>query len=181
MVTTTASPLLARVARPLATAAFAGAFVFLIIGLALPPYTVDSPRRITIAHQTDGKTTQWIADSLTPAMRTAAPFEPNPRVLDPWYRFRWPQFVAPAPAIAVVPVEARIVGDLRKPKRILTVDLVSQRHAQRVDLTWRTRATVDSVRINGVLPPPRSARYREDSRRNGTASSYEAHRQGSRS
>jgi hypothetical protein len=162
MVTTTASPLLARVARPLAAIAFAGAVVCLIVALALPTYTKESPRRITIAHQTDGKTTRWIADSVTPAMRKAAQFETTPRVLDPWYRFQWPQFVASAPAIGSVPIEARVIGDVRKLKRVLTVDLVSQRHAQRVDLVWHTRATVDSIRINGVVPPPRSARYRED-------------------
>jgi hypothetical protein len=162
MATTTASPLLARLARPLATTAFAGTIICLIIGLALPPYTSESPRQITIAHQTDGKTTRWIANSATPAMRQAAQFESNPRVIDAWHRYDWPQFIAPAPALGAAPVEARIVGDTRKPMRVLTVALVSQRHAQSVSLTWRTRATVDSVRINGVVPPARSARYRDD-------------------
>jgi hypothetical protein len=165
LMTTTASPLLARGGRMLAVVAGGLAIVLTIVALLSPPYTRESPRRLSLMHQTEaGQTGQrqtlWIAESLTPSLRAAAAFEAKTRDFYPWYG-GWPQSVAPAPPIAIAPVEAHVVSDVRGPKRTLTIDVVSPRNASRVSLAWKTAATVDSIRINGVAPPPRPLRFRD--------------------
>src|SRR5262249_2765266 len=42
--------------------------------------------------------------------------------------------------------------------RVITVDVASARHAQRVNILWHAAETV-AVRIHGVTPPPRPARW----------------------
>ncbi|MCU1348286.1 MAG: Peptidase family, partial [Acidobacteria bacterium] len=172
LITTTASPYLARGGRGLAVVAGTGAIVLTIVALLLPPYTKESPRRLSLIHQTvaGGQTVEgrqtlegkslWLTETLTPPLRGAAPFDPKPREQYPWYRGGWSFYAAPAPAIAVAPVEARVVSDVRTPKRTLTIDLVSRRNAPRVGLVWKTKATVDAIRINGVTPPPAPPRFR---------------------
>ena len=159
---TPASPLLARGGKMFGAVAGGLAVALTIAALLLPPYTAESPRRLSLVHQTEDGKALWVAESLTPSLRAAAPFEAKSRDFFPWYRGGWPQSVAPAPAIGIAPVEARVVSDLHAPKRTLTIDLFSPRGAPRVSLAWKTSATVDSIRINGIAPPPRPLRFHDD-------------------
>jgi hypothetical protein len=69
--------------------------------------------------------------------------------------------VKPAPAVPQQPVELAVLSDrVAGGKRIVTVEVRSNRGADRVALLWKTRATVERVTVNGVTPPPRSARFR---------------------
>jgi len=160
VMTTAASPFLATGGRTLAGITGAGALVLTVVALLLPPYTQESPRRLSLLHQTQNGRAVWLAETLTPALCAAAPFDATPRDQYPWYG-GWALYSAPAPAIPITPVEATIVSDVRAPKRTLTLDLVSRRNAPRVGLAWKTTATVDAIRINGIAPPPRSARFHD--------------------
>lgn len=162
LMTTPATPLLARGGRLLGGVAGALAIVLALLAMLRPAYTAESPRRLSLTHQTEDGKALWIAEALTPSLRAAAPFEAQPRSFYPWYRGGWPQSVAPAPSIAIAPVEARVVSDVRTPKRTLTIDVVSMRNAPRVALAWKTSATVEAIRVNGIAPPPRPLRFRDD-------------------
>jgi hypothetical protein len=163
LMTTPAAPLLARGGRAFGAVAGVLAIVLTIAAMLQPPYTADSPRRLSLFHQTEDGKALWIAEALTPSLRAAAPFESKTRDFHPWFRGGWPQYIAPAPAIAIAPVEARVVSDVHGAKRTLTIDLVSTRNAPRVALAWKSSAAVEAIRINGVAPPPRPLRFQDDS------------------
>jgi hypothetical protein len=51
-------------------------------------------------------------------------------------------------------VTVAVDRDERSPKRTIAWTVRSQRGASRVALFFRTDAAVDSIRINGIVPPP---------------------------
>ena len=128
------------------------AVVALLVSIAEPPYTDDKPRRVNFAYIDSGADALWASTMPLPGM--------TPRVTTPWYA-RVPQsWVSAAPRLGLTPVELRIASDSQVAgKRHLVVDLHSARGAERVALMFRTRATVDAITINGIAPPPPSARF----------------------
>jgi hypothetical protein len=132
---------------------FAGAIVFAVIALALPPATRDVPRRLNI---------NYIADATGRTLWTAtgplgSTFRRQPATWAPWnVRSGW---ATPAPRAAVPAPSLRVVSDVRGGKRVLTLQLHSNRHAPRITLAFHTTATVDSIRVNGTaVPPPQDRR-----------------------
>jgi len=143
--------------RRIAGFALVLAVVFTFVAIALPDTTHDRPRRIRIAHMTEGAMSRWITGTTTEEMRKVAHFS----------RFTWPwasssAWEAPAPAVSIPAVELNVLSEtLQAGKRTRVLQLHSPRNASRVTLFLRTTATVDSVKINGVTPPPRPAHYYE--------------------
>jgi hypothetical protein len=143
----------------LAKTAVALAAVLTIFALSLPPYTSESPRRLSLSYVDDNGKTAWQADSLTPALRTAAKFG-EPQVIAPWSRFPGHTYSAPAPDAALAPVEVHVVHDEKNgPLRLLTLALHSPRGAPRVALYFHA-PTLASLKINGLTPPPPTVRHR---------------------
>jgi hypothetical protein len=118
-----------------------------VVGTAQPPYTLEKPRRISITHLDDGNA-RWLVPTLTVDFRVAAPFSLTKDVLD---GERWS---TPAP-----PVAPRVTLSGERTGNRLVVRVRSARGADRLSLLLRGDARV--VRVNGVAPPPRPARFRE--------------------
>ncbi len=138
--------------------ALAGAIALTGIALMLPDTSAARPRRIVIAHITEGTLSRWTTNAATPTMREIAHFS----------RFRWPWaagysvWEAPAPALQIPQVQLTIAGDTReKGKRTLVLQLHSLRNAPRLVMFMRTAATIERIAINGVTPPPRPEHYYE--------------------
>jgi hypothetical protein len=93
----------------------------------------------------------------TPEMRNVAHFS----------RFMWPwafgsTWEAPAPALSVSQVELNVISDTQQAgKRYRVLQLHSRRNASRVTLFFRTSGTIESMKINGVTPPPRPEHFYE--------------------
>lgn len=134
--------------RAALTAMFTTAAVCVLMQLAIPAYTVDSPRRLNIRYVDDGKSTSWEADAVTLPLRRAARFRVSHLTL-PWLTGTAIVQAAPAPPLPVQPPEALVTA--REPHR-LVVKIRSIRGAQRISLTFRLEGDV-TVRVNGVLPP----------------------------
>jgi hypothetical protein len=146
----------------LSKAAVALAAVLTLFALSLPPYTHDSPRRLSLSYVDDNGNLSWQADALTPALRKAAKFGSGPQSSAPWSRFPGHPYSAPAPALdaALPPVEVNVVRDEKSgPLRLLTLALHSPRGAPRVALFFHA-PTLASLKINGVTPPPPTVRHR---------------------
>jgi len=143
--------------RRIAVTAFAAALVFTVVALALPDTTHDRPRSIRLVHMTEGPLSRWIVGSATPEMRKVADFS----------RFTWPwasrnALEAPAPAISIPQVEINVVSDTEeRGRRHRVLQVHSRRNASRVTLFFQTSATIESMKINGVTPPPKPAHYYE--------------------
>lgn len=163
MVTTTWSPLVASMGplqRSLSTSFLAAAVLFVVMANVIPPYTAESPRHITLRYFDDG-TPRWHTDALPPAMRSVVHFDPVPRNLFEWLKVPSRVLVAPAPALALPPPVVQVLADERgATARHLVLRLLSQRHAQRVSLAFRV-TTLQSLRVNGVVPPPRPPRFHD--------------------
>jgi hypothetical protein len=164
LIATTFAPLVADTARRLAPGCLAVAAVLGVIAALVPNQSASHPRHQALAHVTDGDTgaARWQVDSPTPEVRAAASFEPAERVVAPWFGPRGTSNVASAPAAALPPpvvnvAAAPAAGD---GTRVITVDVSSARQAPRLALAWHSAAETVSVRINGVTPPPRPARWR---------------------
>ena len=142
--------------RSIAGVAFAGAVVFALISIALPDATHDRPRRVRIVHMTEGTLSRWIVGAPTDEMRKVAHFS---RFMFPWASAH--AWEAPAPAIAnIAPVELNVVSDtMRNGRRIRVLQLHSPRNASRVTLFFHTNGTIESMKIDGVTPPPRPEHY----------------------
>ena len=163
MVTTTWSPLIAG-AEPLQRALVSSFLVaaVLFVGMAnlIPVYTAESPRHVSLRYFDDG-VQRWHTDALLPAMRSVARFERAPRSLFEWLKVRTRVVAAPAPALPLPPPELHVLADERSSSaRRLLLRIASPRHAQRVSLAFRV-TSLRSVRVNGVTPPPRPARFRD--------------------
>jgi len=143
--------------RSIAAASFVLAIFFTFVSMALPDATHDRPKRVRIVHMTEGTLSRWIAGDPTNEMRKVAHFS----------RFMWPwafgsSWEAAAPAINVPQVELNVISDTQQAgKRTRVIQLHSSRNASRVTLFFTTSATIESMKINGVTPPPRPAHYYE--------------------
>ncbi len=138
--------------------AITGAVVLALLSLVLPGANAARPRRIVIAHISEGSHSRWTANEATPAMRKIATFS----------RFRWPwaaaytSWEASAPALQIPQIQLNVVSDTRKEgKRSLVLQLHSNRNASRLAMFFRSEATIDRVSINGVTPPPRPEHFYE--------------------
>lgn len=123
------------------------AIVCAIAALLQPAYTAERPRRISLSH-VDDVSPRWVTPVLTPALRSAAAFRPFQDEL------RREGFAAPAPRAA-----PRVEMSATRNGEELVVRVRSARGANRLTLLLRGEATV--LRVNGVTPPPRPARFRE--------------------
>ena len=156
LIATAFAPVIA--AAPLRRAAmivcFAAAVVCALIALLLPPVTRAVPRRLNLGYLAidDGRSL-WRATG--PLGRT---FQRENATWAPWNPR--PTWTAPAPRLPIPAPSLRVVSDARGGKRILTLQLHSNRNAPRMTLAFHTAATVDSVRVNGTTVPPRTDRRR---------------------
>jgi hypothetical protein len=123
------------------------AIVCAVVAMLQPAYTADRPRRVSLSH-VDDASPRWVTGTLTPELRAAARFTAFEDKL------RGDGWAAPAPRIAPrVEVSATREGER------LTVRVRSSRNADRLTLLLHGDARV--VRVNGVTPPPKPARFRE--------------------
>ncbi len=124
-----------------------------VVALALPPASRERPRAISLTYLDDG-TPRWVTSVVTPALAQAAQFTVAPSSLTPWFNGR--QWSAPAPRLAISRVE---MTSTRNGDRV-TITIRALRPVNRLTLALRG-GTV--LRVNGITPPPRPARWRERS------------------
>jgi len=162
LVSTTFVPLIAAadLRRALVHALFGATIVCVLMALFLPPYTTESPRRLSLRYVDDGKSARWQADALTPALSDAAPFDLKPVSVYEWLKVPVRVWQAPAQPIALPPAEVRVIGDVRGARRQLSLLIRSARGAQRLAFTYRA-PSLESIRINGVTPAPPTSRTRK--------------------
>ncbi len=139
------APLFANMRAGIAVAGLA--VVCAVLALLQPPYTAERPRRISLSH-VDDQSPRWIAPVLTKSLRAAAPFTEYKDALrgDGWF--------APAPRVA-----PRVELSATRDGERLVVRVRSSRGANRLSLLLNGDASV--LRVNGVTPPPRPARFRQ--------------------
>lgn len=159
LVATTFAPLLAEAVlrRALFSAIWTAALVCMGMALLLPPYTAEAPRHMTFSYVDDGRETRWQSDVLTPPLHRALPFDIKPRSGGDWLRRPGHYFAVPAPALHLPAPEVRVVA--RGGGR-LSLLVRSARPAQRIALLFRA-PSLQSMTIDGVAPPPPSARFYE--------------------
>ncbi|HEX2121377.1 MAG TPA: M28 family peptidase, partial [Thermoanaerobaculia bacterium] len=147
---TLAAPLFARVRFALAAAA--GAIVCALIAVALPEYSPERPRILSIQYVDDAaaKTPAWQTPRRTPELQRVARFAEADTALVPWGRR---QFAAPAPPAGL----ARVTVEGTRDGSRATIRVRSPRRANRLVLVFRGG---DVTRMNGVVPPPPTARSR---------------------
>ena len=158
LVTTTFAPLLvaAELRRALSSAIWVAAIVCIAMALLLPPYTADAPRHISLRYVDDGGAPRWESDALTPPLHRAAAFDLKPRTAGAeWLRQPGRTFAAPAPAMQLPPVEARV---LSRDAHHVAILVRSPRGAPRVSLAFHAPA-MQSMTVDGVAPPPPTARH----------------------
>lgn len=141
MVTTTFASLFDRMPRALAIAAIVACVVCIIVTAVLPAATDDRPRATTISYLDDGNRPMWLSTSPLPSLQPQRMFD--------WYAVKPQYYARSAPKLSISPVVVTREGN--------TIHVVSQRHGDRVSLAIHAR--VPSLRVNGVVPPPRSARF----------------------
>ena len=163
LISTTFAPLVGDTARRLVPGCAALAVVLGAIAMVVPGESAGHPRQLALAHVTDGDSgaARWQVDSPTPELRAVASFEAARRSVAPWYGPRGTSDVAPAPAAALPPPVATVAAAAAASDgtRVITVDLASARQAPRIAIAWHSTAETVAVRINGVAPPPRPARW----------------------
>ena len=163
MVTTTFAPMIASappLRRALVSAFLITAAVFAGIANLTAPYAAEEPRHINVRYYEDGKA-QWLADSVTPAMARVAQFAPARQRVFEWYATPALLYAAPAPPLGAPAPEVQVLRDerLNGGARHLVVRVRSARGANgRVTLLFNT-TKLQSVRVNGVTPPPPSQRF----------------------
>jgi Peptidase family M28 len=137
-----------------ALAAFALALVCAVVSIAMPKATQERPRRLTLSWLDDASQARpmWIANDVTPAMRAAAAWGAMPRSIAPWN---------PAPARYSAPAEAAGLPRVAITRTGNTIHVRSPRNAERVTLSFRSSAPIRGIRVNGIAPPPRPARFRD--------------------
>jgi hypothetical protein len=135
LVASTAAPLFAT-RWSVAAGTLAAAVVLALLANALPAYTKDSPRRLSISYL-DG---EWIADAPLAGFR--------PRRLFPWSRRD--SYVAPAPHVELPAVTITRLSENE-------YRVASRRNAYRVSAV--VRGPAGSIAINGVTPPPPPPRF----------------------
>jgi hypothetical protein len=127
----------------------AAVVVIAIVGRLLPTYTAAKPQRINIDYFDDGAP-HWLATGINDSLAAAAPFVRAKNDLAPWSMFPSHPLLAPAPRLANIP---RVV--VTREGSIIHVR--SQRNADRVVLA--IHGNVPSLRVNGIVPPPRPKRF----------------------
>ena len=162
-VATTFAPLLSDTARRLAPGCLAVAAVLAIIGAIVPRHSDSHPRHASIAYvlDSDAGTARWQVNDPPPELRAAAAFNDRRSVL-PWIGALGASDVAAAPR---EPIAAPIVGvalTTAGADRQVTLDVASSRAAPRLLVAWHSDAPVTALKINGVSPPPRPARWHRD-------------------
>ncbi|HET7434969.1 MAG TPA: M20/M25/M40 family metallo-hydrolase [Thermoanaerobaculia bacterium] len=135
---TLAAPLLAN--RRVAVGAFIAAIVCAVISLALPAFTRERPRPISLGYLDK----QWLATRQLPG------FQPET------FTYSAFGFASPAPDLHLPPVEVTAT----RAGGVLTLDVQSQRNADRLLIFFRPSSALRGVRINGVVPPPPPPRGR---------------------
>jgi hypothetical protein len=163
LVTTTFAPMIVTappLRQALVSAFLITAIVFIGIANLGQPYTADSPRHINVRYYEDGKP-QWLTDTVTPAMARAANFAPARQKMFEWLATPSQAYVAAAPPLGAPAPEVHVVSDQRgNGTRHLTLQVRSARNANgRLALLFRTDA-LQSIRVNGVAPPPAPQRFR---------------------
>lgn len=155
LVTTTFAPLFAVRGRALAVA-FACTAAVVVIALIVPPVSSTHLRRIPITWIDDGVRAQWVSSATTGPMRAAVSgfAQTDARHIYPWAARDSKIFTAPAARLAIAPVTITRTASIVHGKRVLTLRVVSQRNASRVQMLFRTADTVDSIRIDGHALPP---------------------------
>jgi len=153
------APMLPGVARRLAPALLAASFVLGVVGALLPRVSASHPRQLSIAHATDASgAARWQIDAPSPELAAVAPFAP--RQVAPWLGARGTADVAPAQPAGLAPPVVQVSTQQRDGLQVTTLDVSSARQASRLRIAWRSDAPVESLRINGVAPPPRTSRTR---------------------
>ena len=117
-----------------------------VVAMMQPPFDAAHPRRISLAYVDDGAPRWFAPTRITEAFNAADP------ALTPWSPGG---YTAPAPRAELPPVNVTATRDGEH----LTIRVRSQRNANRITLFLNGDARV--VRVNGVTPPPRPARWRE--------------------
>jgi hypothetical protein len=118
------------------------------IGRLLPVYSASNPQRINIDYFDDGAP-HWLATGMNSSLAQAAQFVRAKNDLAPWSMFPSHPLLAPAPKLNVAPVIVTRDGSI--------IHVRSQRNADRVVLA--IKGNLPSLRVNGVTPPPRPARF----------------------
>jgi hypothetical protein len=149
LITTTFAPLFERVSRSALAVAVVAFIACIGVTAALPAYTSEFPRRITVSYLNDDTSSRWIASDASDEMRAAAKFGSQREAMFPWYASPPRYFTAPAPQLASPGVLITREGN--------SIRVRSQRNADRVALVIHARPA--AIRINGIVPPPRSARF----------------------
>jgi len=152
---TLSAPLFARTRNGIVLAALA--VVCAIIAMMQPAFTRERPRHLSLAYVDDAaaRSPRWIAGTLTDPLRRAASFRPGDASLTPWSRGGvWFEATAPNARLPRVTMQAeKTNGGFR-------IRVRTNRRANRVALLLRGAKV---LRVNGVTPPPRPARFRERS------------------
>lgn len=163
LLATTFAPMLTAIARPvtlgLATMAVAGA----IVAALLPGWSPSHPRHLSLAYVWDANAgrARWQTDTLTREVRAAGHFSAAKTPVAPWYGASGVSYVADAPAAAMPPPVVTVVSDTTgEGRRTVILDVASARKASRISVAWHSGAVTETVRINGVTPPPRPPRFR---------------------
>jgi hypothetical protein len=156
------APLVSDTAPRVAPGCLALAVVLGVVAALVPRASATHPRHLSLAYvlDADAGAARWQTFGPTPEVRAAAAFEPAPRLVLPWYGPRGTADVAPAPAEPIAPIAATVTPPSGDGTRTVALDLASARHATRLVLAWHADAETVALRINGVTPPPRPARWR---------------------
>jgi peptidase M28-like protein len=144
LVATTFAPLFERISRPFVVGGAALLAVCLALTIALPATTAERPRRLTLSYLDDGASSRWLASAPLPNAT-------HRERMFPWFG-AVDFYTATAPRLPLAPVLISREGT--------AIRVRSQRNADRVTLI--IHAAVPLLRINGVVPPPRSARFQSD-------------------
>jgi hypothetical protein len=163
LVTTVFAPLVSDTARRLVPACLVLAAVLGIASTVVPRTSASHPRHEPIAYvlDADSGAARWQIDGPTPEVRAAASAAFAPSQVAPWRGSGGEIGVAPAPAEQIPPPDISVTtAPGEGGTRIVTLEIASSRHAPRLALLWHSDAETLALRINGVAPPPRPARWR---------------------
>jgi hypothetical protein len=119
-----------------------------LIGRLIPAYTASKPQRINVDYFDDG-TPHWLVTGINPTLAATAQFTPSRDNLAPWSMFPSRPLLAPAPKLPIPPVVVTRDGTI--------IHVRSQRNADRIVLA--IHGAVPSLRVNGLVPPPRPKRF----------------------
>lgn len=159
------SLLATRSRRQLAWAATALCPVALGLGSMVPPFSRESPQRLSLAfhHDADAKTSRWLVDASSGTVPApvieAGGFASEIVDPAPWLGGWRPEALAgPAPDVALeAPVLEDVVRELHGSERVVRGKLRSLRGARSLTLHFPLRAAVHSVRVAGQIATLRPA------------------------